>query len=218
MEMTKNGLRYDVYPDQAVVLGFSKNTQLGGTLKIPHSVYCKPVTKIADEAFTGSSIEYVQIPTTLKVIGCRAFSRCKSLKRFYISAKRYLPLSMKLTIVGEAFSFCEQLEEIETTQDLNIGSYAFYKCHNLKRISADIMSLSRHAIIGCKNLSSLMFSENAMLAEESFLASNINHVRFCTNADINPEVLGFMKSNEVQMVADEESPLLELAYEGYQIF
>jgi hypothetical protein len=125
---------------------------------------------------------------------------------------------MKLTLVGEAFSFCEQLEEVETTQDLNIGSYAFYKCHRLSRISADIVSLGRHAIIGCKNLSSLMFSENASLEEESLLASNINHVRFCTNADINHDVLDFMKSNNIQMVADDNSPLLDLAYEGYQIF
>ena len=120
MEMTKNGLRYDVYPDQAVVLGFSKNTQLGGTLKIPHSVYGKPVTKILARGFTNINTSTIIIPDSIIEIESEAFSGCRNLEELFVPASVQVIGYMAFAKVANV-RFAIEESDIPETWDETLG-------------------------------------------------------------------------------------------------
>ncbi len=82
--------------------------------------YFKNLTSIGDNAFKGTSITSIEIPTTITSIGNSAFENCRNLKSVTIPAT--------ITSIGEnAFKGCSGLEEIyvKVQNPLSINSNVF---------------------------------------------------------------------------------------------
>jgi hypothetical protein len=94
----------------------------------PNIIYTVPdgVTRIGDGAFGGSTLQAVQLPSSLISIGDHAFDDSHSL--IYV-----LNLPSGLTSIGDwAFSYCYALTEITIPASVSsMGSYAFHRCDAL---------------------------------------------------------------------------------------
>lgn len=78
---------------------------------------------IGGSAFSGSAITEIEIPTSVRVIGARAFFNCKNLK------------SVKMTwgveeIEAEAFANCENLENFDMSTDIKLLGERFVDSRN----------------------------------------------------------------------------------------
>lgn len=98
-------------------------------LVIPASWQGKPVTRIADNAFSECQvITEVTVPDSVTSVGAAAFANCRLLTR--------VTLSDSVCEIGVgAFALCEKLSEITLPSGiLSIPQYAFSACGSLERI------------------------------------------------------------------------------------
>lgn len=88
---------------------------------------------IGCDAFAGSDVRFVSLPSTLKIIEPSAFHECKSLEQIKLP---------------------ESLEEI--------GSAAFYDCSKLSSINipSNITTLQSQVFSGCRSLTDISLSDN----------------------------------------------------------
>lgn len=96
---------------------------------IPSSIDGKPVVSIAYLAFCGNeTIKKLVIPETVKMIGTRAFWKCKSLES--------ITFNEGIEIIDEgAFSDCYKITSVVFPSSIKeIRNNAFVKCSNLKTI------------------------------------------------------------------------------------
>ena len=109
----------------ASVVGYKGN---GTEAVIADSYKGVPVTYIGVEAFSDSHITSVTIPTSVTIIGERAFSQCKSLTSVEISEG--------VTKIGaSAFSNCDSLVSIELPDSVTIiGESLFSNCDILESV------------------------------------------------------------------------------------
>ncbi len=125
--------------DYRTQYGVGVNKAYSGSVKIPEEVEYNgrsyKVTKIEQCAFTGSNVTSVSIPSSVTSIGFNAFSGCPQLTSISI------PSNSNLTSIGNsAFNMqnCSQpqLTSISIPSSVtSIGSYAFYRCTNLRNIT-----------------------------------------------------------------------------------
>ena len=92
-------------------------------------VFCAGTETIGDYAFFAcSSIEIVELPETLRVIGCCAFKRCSGLRACF------LPEGVG-TIGDEAFAKCQRIEALQIPSTVTqIGGGAFSGCSGLSSV------------------------------------------------------------------------------------
>ena len=95
---------------------------------IPAIYNGKLVTTIEDRAFMCSSLESIEIPSSVTSIGAYAFFSCSSLTSVTIPDG--------VTYIGdEAFKYCGSLESIEIPSSVTtIGNSAFYDCESLTTV------------------------------------------------------------------------------------
>ena len=117
---------------------------------IPESVNVNgkslPVTEIGTECFYENTvIENVELPSTIRVLGYRAFGKCSNLKT--------LKLNEGLTVIGKSsISDCTSLEEIVIPSTVyEIGAWAFSDNTALKSINLpnSLFSIRSNAFDGC---------------------------------------------------------------------
>ncbi|MDD3414576.1 MAG: leucine-rich repeat domain-containing protein [Lachnospiraceae bacterium] len=98
----------------------------GSSCSIPSGV-----TSIAPEAFSGSNITEVSIPSFVKTIGNSAFYNCKRLAR--------VTVENGVTSIGRsAFAGCEKLNSVMIPASVNeIGAGAFAGCSSLSTLQID---------------------------------------------------------------------------------
>ena len=96
------------------VYALDKDITLYAIWAQPDAVLPEDLTKIEEEAFTGSGFTYVRIPSGVTEIGDRAFADCPYLRYIYIppttgiiSTTAFSNTSEGLTIVGESGSYAE---------------------------------------------------------------------------------------------------------------
>ncbi|MBE6018616.1 MAG: leucine-rich repeat domain-containing protein, partial [Lachnospiraceae bacterium] len=95
------------------------------TISIPEG--CEVIGEYA--FFENKNLTEVNLPSSLKSIKDRAFSRCFALKDVYF------PEAAESIIIGyDAFSYCDELTKIELNAVEEIGSSAFKNCDNLKNV------------------------------------------------------------------------------------
>lgn len=104
------------------------------------------------------SLEYVEIPSGVTVIGEYAFSSCKSLKS--------ITLPNTLTEIKQyAFQLCDTLKSITFPSTLTtIGQYAFNNCYVLDNISFpnSITYLGKNAFYNCYSLKNVDLSNTSV--------------------------------------------------------
>lgn len=96
---------------------------------LKHIKFCKDIKEIPEDFFSYCNIESVEIPSSVSIIGKRAFAHNLKLE--------------KVTIKGgvnkideEAFTQCTKLENITIPKGAKeIGALAFYNCSKLKEIN-----------------------------------------------------------------------------------
>ena len=122
---------------------------------------------ICDGAFSDYyySLQSVTIPNSVKSIGDKAFSGCKSLQSITI------PNSVT-SIGGEAFSWCHSLQSVTIPNSVtSIGNSAFDWCDSLQSITIpnSVTSIGDRAFLCCESLQSITISNSVTsIGDEAF--------------------------------------------------
>jgi len=126
------------------------------------------ITEIGESVFQWCDAVTVSLPSTLRVIGSRAFEGCKSLTQIRI------PASVKE--IGEyAFGQTSKLESIEfdprnANQSLKLDTYALGMCLALKEITLpDNVTVGDAAFYHCSAMKTIHFGKNTTLDARVFL-------------------------------------------------
>ena len=115
------------------------------------------VTKIGYSAFGGcTALQSVALPTALAQIGESSFEYCKSL------ASIKFPGSLA-TIPYNAFNGCSSLKDVEFSKGLKtIEEYAFFECSSIERLAfpESLVSIGNDAFYGCNELLSIVVPDS----------------------------------------------------------
>lgn len=114
------------------------------------------INGLSDRAFSGTSIEEIDLPDSITSIGYSVFGDCKSLKRVK------LPKNLT-TIPSGTFFGCTSLVDIEFPEHLTkIGTNAFRNCSNLVSvvIPEGVTDIESGAFVGCSNLAYVDFPDS----------------------------------------------------------
>lgn len=119
---------------------------------IPETYNNKPVTSIADWAFSGCNlIKTVEISDSVTSIGDWAFAGCSSLET--------IKLSNKTISVGDwAFFACDSLKSIDIPDKVtSISDFTFYNCSSLKSVTIgdSVTMIGKEAFSGCSSLKTI---------------------------------------------------------------
>lgn len=119
---------------------------------IPETYNNKPVTSIADWAFSGCNlIKTVEISDSVTSIGDWAFAGCSSLEM--------IKLSNKTISVGDwAFFACDSLKSIDIPDKVtSISDFTFYNCSSLKSVTIgnSVTTIGKEAFSGCSSLKTI---------------------------------------------------------------
>ena len=128
---------------------------LQGKIVIPSSVYGKPVTQIAKQAFyDAKNITSVFIPDSVFEIGYDAFYGCSALQRIR------LPRNIK-TLQSHTFVGCTSLQEIEIPVCNEIENFVFKNCTSLKKlhIPQQVKKIGTFITAACNNITELSVDE-----------------------------------------------------------
>jgi hypothetical protein len=119
------------------------------------------------------SLSSINIPASVRLMGCEAFNGCHSLDNITIGegineikngvfsecySLRHLTLPTNLSIIGHwAFADCTELEHIDISNVQEIHHSAFRNCNKLKAVafSNGITLIGNYAFKGCAELNSV---------------------------------------------------------------
>ena len=146
------------------------------------------VSRIADDAFSGSGLASILLPENMDSIGTGAFSECTALKAIVIPdgitvleaglfsncrslSSVTIPEGVT-TMVNATFMGCWSLSSIELPESLtHIGGFAFFNCESLTEITipANVTSIENGAFSNCYSLTAITFKSDApAMAEDCF--------------------------------------------------
>ncbi|MBR3358600.1 MAG: leucine-rich repeat domain-containing protein [Solobacterium sp.] len=155
-----------VLPDTVRVIGegvFSNTIVFPGYKNVVKLIIPEGVEEIQRCAFCYSDLEEIVLPSTLKIIGERAFQRCRNLKSITIPDG--------VTKIARGVFTESGLEEIRLPKGLQeIGRFAFYNCTNLRKVNFHEMGsvkIKPLAFVECKGLaddSGFCIFQNRLLA------------------------------------------------------
>ena len=110
-----------------------------------------------------TDIPQIIIPDSVEIIGCTAFSKCKSLRQIKI------PSSVKI-IGNSAFSGCISLQQITIPESVAIiGNRAFHGCRSLRQISISnsVKNIGNSAFEYCISLQHITIPDSVTTIEHS---------------------------------------------------
>lgn len=128
-----------------------------GKVVIPETYEGYPVKEIEDQAFSGTAITKITIPSTIEKIGTAAFSYNSSLTEVVFAEGSVID-----KISWGAFAYCLNLKSFTVPSSVKtVDGMAFYGCENLKAVnfSAGLERINREAFSECKNLTSINFPD-----------------------------------------------------------
>ena len=136
------------------------------------------VTRIEADAFSDTSIESIQLPEHLEVIGQSAFARCRVLRAIQLPESlttlgqyaflgcyelKDLTLSPNLRSVDTSvFAYCTALEEVIVPEGMTfIGDYMFSECSGIKHLhlAQSVKKIGSRAFGHCSSLESVTGGE-----------------------------------------------------------
>ncbi len=134
---------------------------------IPKKIDGKTVTVIGMSAFSGSLVESLVMPDTIKYTSFGAFNGCKNLKDIKMS-------SSLITVSLAAFHDCKSLTSIDLSMSSlkYIDEEAFSGCENLKTVKFgdNVILIGDKAFFGCASLEEIILPKNLQeIGEQAFL-------------------------------------------------
>ena len=173
-----NALKKITIPESVTEIGYSA---FSGCNSLKEVIISGAITKIEGSVFIGcSKLEKVVIPESVTEIGNYAFAGCSNLgkvtipesvkkignKAFYCSGVTRLNVNGRPTIGNEAFRECNNLDSLILRGSL--GEYTFAECAGLTHVKVGCDCVGKGTFYGCKNLSSVTFSNvSSCTIEES---------------------------------------------------
>lgn len=158
-----DGIKYEMVGDTYHVISYS-GTQ--AELSIPASLYGKPVTKIAGNAFqSNTTLTSVTVPNSVEQIDAYAFFDCQSLA--HLSLPFIGAGNGQITHFGYIFGapthaqnggyIPASLKTVVITGGETVSEYAFKNCTSLTKVtlSESIKSIEANAFLGCTALTEI---------------------------------------------------------------
>lgn len=156
MAQVSEYLFYTEYPTSVTITRCEQTAV--GPIVIPAVINGKPVTELADYAFSRcAEVTSVDIQAPITNIGPQTFYTCWKLQSVT------LPPTLR-SIESEAFFYCEKLGQITIPNKVTfIGDNAFAYCVSLKTVTfpASLKTLGDYAFLTCQNLKKATFLGNA---------------------------------------------------------
>ena len=153
-ESSGPSLEYARVDDGYAVVGMG--SYVDGVLDIPSTYKGKPVTTIAEGAFSyEQEIGIVNIPDSVTTIEKNAFNSCPNITS--------VSIGKNVTVIGDgAFTYCNSIAEITNLDSVEtVGVEAFKGCVRLKSVefSDSITTISDSAFEVCKALETVTFGQ-----------------------------------------------------------
>jgi hypothetical protein len=210
-------LKYELHENlSATVLGFIKEEE---TVEIPYEIYLETdgrtyqVQKIAPQAFQrNKTVKSVNLPFCLIEIGEYAFaeSSIKTIKRDFYAKD--------VNVGSYAFFNCRQLKTV-ALKNMNVGISTFEKCVALTEIDSDyILNLNAKAFSGCISLKEFTISDNLeIIPDDAFENCLFHKVVFCvySKCDVPNGMISTLKNATVHCTS--ESPARKLKAKGIRV-
>lgn len=152
---------------------------LDGVLEIPET-YGEgednaPVTHIEENAFRGTNVTEVVLPSSVKSIGMAAFANCYKLKKV-----TYKEGSAVTEISQGQFAFCRALEQIVLPANLKtIGVKAFTQCEHLvlPKLPESVTEIGALAFSECGFLESIILPQGLKtIGERAFYMAGLKEL------------------------------------------
>lgn len=151
--------RWDAYTDYIEIVSYIGKQS---NVTVPDFLDGLPVMSIGEGAFTGSSVESVELPKTVVKICDKAFFKCSSLKS----------VVMPNVVIIEMSAFRDSsLETVDFPATLqSIGKYAFENtCLKSITIPESVVFIGEYLFSGCKSLENFEIkSSNAEITARMF--------------------------------------------------
>ena len=151
------------------------------------------VSSIEDNAFSGTSLEEIIIPYSVRSIGEKAFYECEDLKK--------VTLQNNMTEIAErSFCGCTSLKSINIPKSVTtIGASAFYDCTSLKDLVLpdNITSIGERAFHNCSSLTKVTIPDSVTeIGRYAFYSCNdLRKVTIGKNVTtIGPQAFGYCGS------------------------
>lgn len=117
------------------VITFVKYTGKDTKVTLPTEYKGKPITHIAEGAFTSSECEAVYIPSSYERICRGAFADNVTIKEVFIGEK-------VVEVESMAFGYCRNLKTVKGCQNVKyVSSYAFTGCKSLESVDFDFRNI-----------------------------------------------------------------------------
>lgn len=170
------------------------------------SIIPEGTEKICSEAFFGSLIEKITVPSSVRIIDRKAFDRCLNLKEVIFEEG--------IESIGEyAFSYNNLLKEITLPKSLKeVGGYAFEHCEALEAVHSfgSIKKISDSMFVFCKNLKNITISGTVKTIERCAFFSCYALKNVCIEngvKSIGHSAFGYCTSLEEITMADSVTEL-----------
>lgn len=218
MKIEKNGIVYELdYKTKTAKVVEYRAANIDEQV-IPHCIHSYiahcTVTEIGDGAFKYSDIRKVVLPLTLTKIGECAFMASKLSYIF----REETTMPVPLTIGDSAFVNCTNLVKVELHGKINlIGDNHFVNCYQLDEIdSCNIRGrIGQWSFAQCSNLDDFYLADDVIVEKTSFENTKFNQVFIGKNVRISGGIKHTL--NTMNILCHDDSDILDLAYEGYNI-
>ncbi len=196
-------LQYDgteetmIIPDGVKVIGKNMLGWNHGE-HVKNVVVPEGVIEIKDEAFSGSKIEKITLPNSLKKLGKGVFRSCQNLKS--------VSFPDGISCVEEDLFGFSGIEEVKLPRGLQkINKQAFMHCRNLKKINLpllDDVEIGAQAFTGCESLvdeSGLLILQNRLFVHYQGRYGNFSVVLPDDLETIEPSAFSRYEKTNIQM-------------------
>ncbi|MBQ4074831.1 MAG: leucine-rich repeat protein [Clostridia bacterium] len=128
------------------------------------------VTSIGRNAFTGSSVQQVRLPSTMRILHESAFRNAEKLQS--------INLPQGLEVLSDSVFNNANLSEITIPGSVKeIGSYAFYSCGALKEVTVEegVQFIGECAFASCEKLKTVVLPASVTEMEKNVFSYNKQH-------------------------------------------
>lgn len=212
MEITESGFLFELEPKRCIL---KKVLKTETEILVPDYINGLPVAVIGERAFYRcSGIQKVVLPPTVGSIRPFAFAETE-----ITEIKRSINNKSPILYVDRfAFADCYRLYIVELggATMLEQSGYQFKNCHNLKQIDALSIkgSIPMGAFMG-SGLNHFCFTEGMKIGFDAFKDVDFDMIFITGNLGNTSNF--FSTHKDVRIICEETNPVVDLAYEGYDV-